>query len=191
MRGSVWKSILPGFNTSQNFSNTEEKCIDIVFLMYDENRLFLRYDNTRQREQSMRKAKRLQAVAKHLHDLRQSRNMTQSEMGRALNIASTTVSGYENGHILPNIDVLIDYADYFGVDYNYLFNMDKDSPNEIPYISHTESVLLYNYKNCPVDVQEIIRRSASIGSQCASARIHAETAEQPMMISEKKGKYRK
>ena len=138
----------------------------------------------------MRKVKRLKAVAKHLHDLRQMKNMTQSEMGTALNIGSSTVSGYENGHILPNIDVLVDYADYFEVDYNYLFAVDTDLDGEIPYMSHTDRMLLNNYKNCPANIQEMIRKMASMGSQSA-AKMEAEQAEQPRMVSEKKGKYSK
>ncbi len=67
-------------------------------------------------------------VAKNITELRLLNNMTQSELGEKLNYSDKTISKWERAESTPDISVLCDIADLFGVTVNYLVtaeNMDE------------------------------------------------------------------
>ena len=49
-----------------------------------------------------------------LVELRQDRKMTQEDLAKVLFVTSGTISNYENGVHLPDIEKLISLADFFG-----------------------------------------------------------------------------
>lgn len=53
-------------------------------------------------------------------ELRQDRGLTQKELGDILCVSSGTISNYENGVHLPDVDKVIALANYFHVTTNYL-----------------------------------------------------------------------
>lgn len=55
-----------------------------------------------------------------LVELRQDKKMTQEELAKILFVTSGTISNYENGVHLPDIEKLISLADFFGVTTDYL-----------------------------------------------------------------------
>lgn len=55
-----------------------------------------------------------------LKDLRTVHKLTQSELSRRLNINRTSISKYENGVQIPEIDVLKSLAAFFNVSVDYL-----------------------------------------------------------------------
>ena len=55
-----------------------------------------------------------------LVELRQDRKMTQEELAQVLYVTSGTISNYENGVHLPDIEKLISLADFFDVTTDYL-----------------------------------------------------------------------
>lgn len=55
-----------------------------------------------------------------LVELRQDRKMTQEDLAKVLFVTSGTISNYENGVHLPDIEKLISLADFFGVTTDYL-----------------------------------------------------------------------
>lgn len=55
-----------------------------------------------------------------LAELRQDRKMTQEDLAKILYVTSGTISNYENGVHLPDIDKLISLADFFDVTTDYL-----------------------------------------------------------------------
>ena len=55
-----------------------------------------------------------------LAELRQDRRMTQKDLAKVLYVTDGTISNYENGVHLPDVDKLISLADYFGVTTDYL-----------------------------------------------------------------------
>ncbi len=59
-------------------------------------------------------------IAKNISELRQSNNMTQMELGEKLNYSDKTISKWERAESTPDISVLIDIADIFGVTLDYL-----------------------------------------------------------------------
>lgn len=52
--------------------------------------------------------------------LRSKRKMSQGALAEALGISRGTISFYENGDRLPDIETLENISNYFGVSYNYL-----------------------------------------------------------------------
>ena len=55
-----------------------------------------------------------------LAELRQDRGLTQSELGKVISVTSGTISNYEHGFHLPDLEKLVLLADYFGVSTDYL-----------------------------------------------------------------------
>lgn len=50
-----------------------------------------------------------------LTDLRRARSLTQEELGRAIHVASTTISSYENNSRIPRYHTLKKIAEFFNV----------------------------------------------------------------------------
>ncbi|MDZ4541647.1 helix-turn-helix domain-containing protein [Bacillus zanthoxyli] len=55
-----------------------------------------------------------------LRKLRKENGLTMKELGRKLNLAESTISGYENGNRKPDYDTLNQFADVFDVSTDYL-----------------------------------------------------------------------
>lgn len=51
-----------------------------------------------------------------LRELRKEKNLTQEELGEVFNVSNRTISRWENGFHLPDIDLLILLSDYYKVD---------------------------------------------------------------------------
>ncbi len=50
-----------------------------------------------------------------LKDLRKGRRMTQEGLAEVLHISQTSVSKYERGESLPDLETVVRMADFFGV----------------------------------------------------------------------------
>ena len=59
-------------------------------------------------------------VAKNITELRLLNNMTQLELAEKLNYSDKTVSKWERGESSPDITVLVEIAELFGVTLDYL-----------------------------------------------------------------------
>lgn len=53
-------------------------------------------------------------------ELRQDRGLTQRELGKILSVSTGTISNYENGVHYPDLEKLVQLADYFQVSTDYL-----------------------------------------------------------------------
>ena len=56
-----------------------------------------------------------------LIELREDMGLTQEASGDKIQVARSTISGYENGTSQPSYSVLLQLADVFGVSLDYLF----------------------------------------------------------------------
>lgn len=61
-----------------------------------------------------------EAFAVTLKMLRLQHGLTQQELAERLGLSPVTISGYENGHREPSIEILERIADYFEVSVDYL-----------------------------------------------------------------------
>ncbi len=87
-----------------------------------------------------------------LFELRQDRKMTQEDLAKVLFVTSGTISNYENGVHLPDIEKLISLADFFGVTTDYLLGrcasrLSPDVLNEIIIEDRTAGELLQEIQN--------------------------------------------
>ena len=51
-----------------------------------------------------------------LRELRKEKNITQEELAERMGVARRTVSRWETGSNMPDMDILIDISDFYGVD---------------------------------------------------------------------------
>ena len=69
-------------------------------------------------------------VAHNLAELRKSRQLTQSELAEIFNYSDKSVSKWEHGDTTPDIEVLKQLCDYYGVTLDYLVSEDHDDPSQ-------------------------------------------------------------
>lgn len=82
-------------------------------------------------------------VAKNLSDLRQRNGMTQLELAERLNYSDKTISKWERAESSPDISVLVEIADLFGVTLDYL--VEAEHAEDLSPASATEK-MKYNRK---------------------------------------------
>ena len=58
--------------------------------------------------------------SKRLKELRKENNLTQSDLGRILNVTKSTICSYEKGTRMAPIETQVNLANYFKVDLDYL-----------------------------------------------------------------------
>lgn len=61
-----------------------------------------------------------QVFGERLHNLRKGRSLTQSELGKILNIKNTSISMYERNAVMPTSETLLKIAQFFNVSVDYL-----------------------------------------------------------------------
>ena len=61
-----------------------------------------------------------QTVGKNLQTLRKSKGMTQQELAKQVNYSDKSISKWELGYALPSVDILLDFASYYGVSLDFL-----------------------------------------------------------------------
>ena len=72
-------------------------------------------------------------LAKNITELRTLNGMTQSELGEKLNYSDKTISKWERAESSPDISVLVEMADLFGVSLDQLVRAEKiEEPHELP-----------------------------------------------------------
>ena len=62
-----------------------------------------------------------------LSELREDQGLTQLELSTRLHISNSSISAYETGARLPNVEVLAAFADFFDVTTDYLLGRTEDS----------------------------------------------------------------
>ena len=73
-------------------------------------------------------------IARNLAELRKARNLTQGELAQRFNYSDKSISKWEHGDTMPDIEVLKQLCDFYGVSLDYLVT-EHDSitlPSEKP-----------------------------------------------------------
>lgn len=73
----------------------------------------------------------LERMSETLRKLRESKGLTQPELGVLIGYDKATISSCENGHTLPKTDVLIRLSDYYDVSIDYLLGRSKYRHKEL------------------------------------------------------------
>ena len=56
-------------------------------------------------------------IGAFLKSLRKEKNLTQEQLAEQLNVSGRTVSRWETGSNMPDISLLVELAEFFGVNY--------------------------------------------------------------------------
>ncbi len=75
-------------------------------------------------------------VGKNLATLRKAKGLTQQELAREVNYSDKSISKWELGYSLPSVDILKDFAAFYGVTVDYLLTEQKQE--ELEQIARTE-----------------------------------------------------
>lgn len=59
-------------------------------------------------------------VGKNLQTLRKAKGMTQQDLARQINYSDKSISKWELGYALPSVDILLDFASFYGVTLDFL-----------------------------------------------------------------------
>ena len=66
-------------------------------------------------------------VGRFLKELRNEKRITQEQLAEQFHVSNRTVSRWENGNNLPDLDILIELSDYYEVDLRELLNGERKS----------------------------------------------------------------
>ncbi len=55
-------------------------------------------------------------IGRFLKELRKQKGLTQEQIAEKFNVSNRTISRWENGYNMPDIDILIEISDYYEVD---------------------------------------------------------------------------
>ncbi len=77
-----------------------------------------------------------------IRDLREDRDLKQSELAEAVGIGQRSLSNYETGKTNPDSEVILLLADYFGVSCDYLLGRaETTAPNIIAELERMEQII--------------------------------------------------
>lgn len=68
-----------------------------------------------------------QKIGIFLKELRNEKKLTQEQLAEKLGVSRRTVSRWETGSNMPDLDILVEMADYYDVDLRELFDGERRS----------------------------------------------------------------
>ena len=69
----------------------------------------------------------LMKIGRFLQDLRREKGITQEELAEKVGVARRTVSRWETGNNMPDLDILIELSDYYDVELREILNGERKS----------------------------------------------------------------
>ena len=85
-------------------------------------------------------------IGAYLKELRKEKNLTQEQIAGKFGVSQRSVSRWENGNTMPDISVLIELADYYGVDLREILNGERKANNMDADLKQT-LVMVADYTN--------------------------------------------
>ncbi|MCQ2535045.1 MAG: helix-turn-helix domain-containing protein [Clostridia bacterium] len=64
-------------------------------------------------------------IGSFLKELRKEKGLTQDQLADKFNVSNRTISRWENGNNMPDLDILIEIADFYEVDLRELLNGER------------------------------------------------------------------
>lgn len=64
-----------------------------------------------------------------LKELRKEKGVTQEQLAEQFSVSNRTISRWENGNNMPDLDILIEISDYYEVDLREILNGERKSKN--------------------------------------------------------------
>lgn len=96
------------------------------------------------------------AFGEMLAELRKDKSMTQRDLANVIHVSVSTISNYEQGIHFPDIDKLLDIADFFGVTTDYLLgrcdsNLSTDIFKEVIAAEKTVGDIIQEFRKLPAE----------------------------------------
>lgn len=113
--------------------------------------------------------------------LRKSRGLSQKALGDRLGLGQGTISQWEVGRTMPDLQTVIELADFYGVTTDYLLGRTDNPlsivPRDTPYIEVTpfEKTILETYRSLSEIEQTVVCRSLGL-THPAEQRVKANRA---------------
>lgn len=82
-------------------------------------------------------------VGERIADLRKHRGLSQYQLAKLLNIATSTLGMYETGKRKPNVEMLEQIAEFFNVSTDYLLGRDTKEDDEKP-LTRNQKLIAYS-----------------------------------------------
>lgn len=82
-----------------------------------------------------------------IKELRKSLGINQVEFGKRLNVTKQCISNWENGNILPSIDMLVRIASVFSVSSDYLLGLNHQHTLDVTGLSNEQVFHIQNLVN--------------------------------------------
>lgn len=90
-----------------------------------------------------------------LRELRESKNLSQTQVAKRLSLTRSSVSGYENNIAVPSIDVLSKMALLYGITTDYILGIDNRkvivldglTEREASVVQDMVNILIIEFKN--------------------------------------------
>ena len=80
----------------------------------------------------------LYALNENIKKLRVARGMNQVKLAQALGVTKQCVSNWENGNVLPSIDMLVKIAEVFGVTTDHLLGREERSTLDVSELTEVQ-----------------------------------------------------
>lgn len=68
-------------------------------------------------------------IGAFLKELRKQKGLTQEQIAEKFNVSNRTISRWENGYNMPELDILIEISDYYEVELREILNGERKSEN--------------------------------------------------------------
>ena len=96
---------------------------------------------------TMHKEVHIEMVADRIKFLRESNDMTQSELARQLGITRSSVNAWEQGISVPSTQYVVELARLFNVSVDYLLGVDASANLNIAGLNEDDVKLVYQIVN--------------------------------------------
>lgn len=98
-------------------------------------------------------------IGERISQLRKSRSMSQFQLAKTLNIATSTLGMYETNRRKPNMEMLEKLADFFGVSVDYLLGRpEKNDNNNTADLADDDTIFTFEGKPIPEQDLEYMKR---------------------------------
>lgn len=85
-------------------------------------------------------------IGSFMKELRKEKELTQEQIAEQFNVSNRTVSRWENGHNMPDLDILIDMSDFYEIDMRELLNGERKSETMTEELKETV-LMVADYSN--------------------------------------------
>ena len=93
-------------------------------------------------------------VGERIADLRKHRGLSQYQLAKLLNIATSTLGMYETGKRKPNVEMLEQIAEFFNVSTDYLLGRDP-MEDDLKTADLADDDTIFTFEGKPIPEQEL------------------------------------